>query len=648
MMRRPLPPVECHARLAPLPGRRRRAAARGLFIALAGFAGFAGAFGLGEVSEQSAFGTSLRVVVPVLAASADELAGECVKLVSARQSGDGIPEVRNARIALERVPAGARIVVMSPRTVTDPVLKFTLQAGCESVVRREYVLLMDPLPIDVPVAQAGSGQRAVAAAGVAETARPSAGDRPAAGAASATPVGPAPRALPRRGATAAAAAPGAAATKRAAPASKSGTAMAKAAPKAATVAAARPRLTVSTAVPVVEADVANRGPAGVAPIGRAPAAGARAASPQATSSAALDAEAAALQQRVAELTGMVDRMQQEMRATEALQAAQSARIAAENAARTSPQATIGRWWNESWPLLVGVVGLALLIAAALSYRRRRAAASGQWWLEPPAQGGAELAQRAPRPAQVAAAAPLKSVEAVSPKPQVTAAPATATAVDVSELSHATDEAGVYLAFNRPDRAIEVLREHIRAAPRSAPAAWLMLLDLYHAQGNEPEFRDLAEKFHAQFNAQSPAWDAYRPLAESDRGLEAFPHIIRQLVLIWSKPECREFLDHLLRENRDGRRTGFSLTAYEDIIFLRQLADTVNGDAGAPRPVRLPPPVAPAPRATAPSVAALVATARRPPTLDLELALDEELLDAGKTPSATTSAPRSAKGPPKQG
>jgi Tfp pilus assembly protein FimV len=102
-------------------------------------------------------------------------------------------------------------------------------------------------------------------------------------------------------------------------------------------------------------------------------AGASAASAQANSSAALDAEAAALQQRVAELTGMVDRMQQEMRATEALQAAQGARIAAEKAARTSPQAIIGRWWNENWPLLVGVVGLAALIAAVLPNPRQLSA-----------------------------------------------------------------------------------------------------------------------------------------------------------------------------------------------------------------------------------------------------------------------------------
>ena len=148
-------------------------AARLFLIPLAALAGLAHGIGLGEVSEQSAFGTSLRVVVPVLAGAGEDLAGECVKLVSARQSDDGIPEVRNARAALERTAAGARIVVMSPRPVTDPVLKLTLQVGCDSAVRREYLLLLDPPPIDVPVvAQDSSSQRGAAATPVPETARP--------------------------------------------------------------------------------------------------------------------------------------------------------------------------------------------------------------------------------------------------------------------------------------------------------------------------------------------------------------------------------------------------------------------------------------------------------------------------------------------
>jgi pilus assembly protein FimV len=622
------------------------AAAWLFIIPLACLAGWVHGIGLGEVSEQSAFGTSLRVVVPVLAGAGEELAGECVKLMSARQGDDGIPEVRNARTALERTASGARIVVMSPRPVTDPVLRLTLQVGCDSAVRREYLLLLDPLPIDVPVvAQDSSAQRAAAATLVAETTRTTAGDGAAAGAAGATAAVPAPRAAARRRATTTAGAPGAGAPARGKTAPKSRTATVKAAPKAATAPAARPRLTVSTEIPVVEAAAPGKGATGTAPAGTTAAAASRVASPQESSSAALDAEAAALQQRVAELTGMVDRMQREMRATEALQAAQNARIAAENAAKATPAATVGRWWDDNWPLLLGVVVLAALIAAVLSYRRRRTtAASGQWRLETTSQGRAPLRRRMAPPAPTGADALSKSVAASSPGPQVTTLPSTSTTVHVSELSHVTEEAGVYLAFNRPDRAIEVLREHIRATPQSLPAAWLMLLDLYHAQGNESEFGALAEKFHAQFNAQTPTWDAYRPLAQSDRGLEAFPHLVRQLGAVWGKPACRGILDDLLHENRDGRRTGFSITACEDIIFLRQLADTLSGDSRAVRPVPLPP----AARTPAPSAAALAGVARRPPTLDLELALDEDMLDAGKSSSTVASTAQSAKEPPPRG
>ena len=646
-MRRPVPPGEStRRRFVRLFCRRPPSAAAWiLLVPLTGLAGLTHAIGLGEVSEQSAFGTSLRVVVPVLAGPGEDVAGECVKLVSARQSDDGIPEVRNARTALERTSTGARIVVMSPRAVADPVLKLTLQVGCENAVRREYVLLLDPLPIDIPVAQEGSGLRAPAATLVPETARVAAGDGSMAGAASAKAAAPPPRAAARRRATTAASAPKAGATPRDNTAQKSGAATVRAAPKAAAAPAPRPKLTVSTEVPVVEAAVPSKGAAGTVPAGSMPAAGARAAaSPQTDSSAALDAQAAALQQRVAELTGMVDKMQQEMRATEALQAAQSARIAAENAAKSSPRATIGRWWNDNWPLLVGVVVLAALIAAVLSSRRRRATvAGGPWRLETTSQRGAQPPQHMPSPAP-ADALP-QSVAASSPGPQAATPPAAATAVHVSELAHVTEEAGVYLAFNRRDRAIEVLREHIGATPQSLPSAWLMLLDLYHAQGSEPEFRALAEKFHAQFNAQTPAWDAYRPLAQSDRGLEAFPHLVEKLVKTWGKPECRGFLDDLLHENRDGRRTGFSITAYEDIIFLRQLADSLSGDSRAVRPVPLPPR---ARAAAPPSAAALAAAARRPPTLDLELALDEDMLDAGKSASAAPSAARPAKEPPRKG
>jgi hypothetical protein len=70
-------------------------------------------------------------------------------------------------------------------------------------------------------------------------------------------------------------------------------------------------------------------------------------------------------------------------------------------------------------------------------------------------------------------------------------------------AHVTEEAAVYLAFNRVDRAIDVLREHIGTQPRSLPAAWLMLLDLYRSNSREQEFGRLAQEFHQHFNSQAP-------------------------------------------------------------------------------------------------------------------------------------------------
>ena len=144
---------------------------------------------------------------------------------------------------------------------------------------------------------------------------------------------------------------------------------------------------------------------------------------------------------------------------------------------------------------------------------------------------------------------------------------------MSELSHVTEEARVFTALGHNDRAIEVLQDHIRRLPRSMPAAWLMLLDLYHAVGNRSEFRKLAENFHAHFNVRAPLWEEFA--GESSvrrRHRSAFPHITQQVVALWRQPECRAYLEGLLYDNREGRRNGFPLTTYSDILLLLQVLD----------------------------------------------------------------------------
>ncbi len=529
------------------------------------------ALGLGAPIQQSSLGQPLRLVIPVIAAPGEELAGECFRLAPGGRDSDGIPQIVQARVTLERGAAGPLLVIVSPRSVNEPVVRVAIQAGCDVAVRRDYTLLLDPPVIETPT---------VAAETPAREARPaapeSAGATPGGSTAAAPGIADAPTAAPGRGAARPAAKGGAKAAatrkaKRSAATGKSAPAQ-RTPPRAATkpalsapaAAEAKPRLRIS----------------GAPPAAALPTAAGRAAEAQQAARAqelanALEAETVVLRQRVAELSEMVDRMQAEMKA------ATAARLAAEEAARNSPLAVATRWWEGNWPVLAAVLGLASLIAGVLLFRRRRIPGTMTEWpitAAPPERFAAALADtQPPRSFTQSGRDPDDLLLDVGPAAIGVPAAAGATrridaaqAVAVSELSQVTEEARVYLALDRPDRAMAVLREHIADQPRSMPAAWLMLLDLYHTHGKQREFAELAGAFHQQFNAQTPTWESYPEHEANDAGVEAFPHIVRQLVNLWGTEDCRSYLERLLFDNRQGRRTGFSLVAYDDILTLRQL------------------------------------------------------------------------------
>ena len=471
-------------------------------LPLAWAAGSVQALGLGDISAQSGLGRPLRVVVPIIAELNDALSGDCFKLVPTGRDGDGVPELQTGRITLERIGARAQLVVSSPRAVNDPLLRLTVQAGCDNPIRREYVLLLDPLPIEAPLianeatplrtdiaapsaAEAGVRANAITRgfatgthAGANARGRPAKRSRaPITRAAASRAQQPQAAAAPAKRATAQ---PNANASK-----------IVRSAPSA--TVPTQPRLTVSTAAPAAVA-----GGKGVAET--------RLPSPQETANA-LEAETLVLRQ----LSEMVDRLQSEMQAA---QATEAARLAAEEAARSTPQAILGRWWNGSWPIFAAVLGLAALVAVGLGWKRRRSMPGSPVWpdvIAPPDRRVPPLAT-----STVVVAPPVPHADSPPPNAPSLESKADSAPVAVSEPSHVTEEAGVYLAFNRVDRAIEVLREHIRTQPRSLPAAWLMLLDIYRSNGREPEFRHLAAEFQQRFNAQAPKWETDSQ-HEPDRG-----------------------------------------------------------------------------------------------------------------------------------
>ena len=70
------------------------------------------------------------------------------------RNADGVPDLTTGRVTLERIGARAQLVVSTSRPISDPLLRLTLQAGCDNAVRREYMLLLDPAPIETPIVAA--------------------------------------------------------------------------------------------------------------------------------------------------------------------------------------------------------------------------------------------------------------------------------------------------------------------------------------------------------------------------------------------------------------------------------------------------------------------------------------------------------------
>lgn len=85
----------------------------------------------------------------------------------------------------------------------------------------------------------------------------------------------------------------------------------------------------------------------------------------------------------------------------------------------------------------------------------------------------------------------------------------------SEISSVAEEAAIYFANDRADQAISALRQHLNeSAEQRDYQPWLMLFDLYHLQGMEQAFEELALDFVVKFERSPPAWVAKEAVEES--------------------------------------------------------------------------------------------------------------------------------------
>ncbi|WP_295756940.1 hypothetical protein [Undibacterium sp.] len=143
-------------------------------------------------------------------------------------------------------------------------------------------------------------------------------------------------------------------------------------------------------------------------------------------------------------------------------------------------------------------------------------------------------------------------------------------VNVEEISDVTQEAEFWMSVNDPQRAIEILEPQSNTDHPDSPVPWLYLLDLYGIVKDQSKYDLLRARFVANFNANIPEFSAEVD-SESISLLENFPHLIARICSLWNSSEIIPFLQSLLIDDRDGKRAGFELPVYRDILLLISIA-----------------------------------------------------------------------------
>ena len=578
-------------------------------IALVGSAS-ASALGFGSVRSSVVLGQPLNLAIPVSLAEGETLAADCASAEVTAGEGRLPPGTVRVRVTQGRDASESVLRITTTTVVEEPVVNVTVSAGCPTRLTRTLVLLADPptvitttaeapsLPVTGGAARAAPNASVAGGANLAEEsqarrdARPPAPARPRP--ARAAPRSSAAPPAPRPAAVVVAAAPAAAsATPRSAPAAPASTAS-----RPVARADSRPRLQLDS------------GQVSVAPPAAMLAAQEQVSAARASASAA-EAAASAANERMRSMEAELGRVRQEAKAqTDALVQLRQ-QLALDRAQRDPPTMLTNA--------LAVLAALLLLLVAWLFLRLRRQTRAektrADWWdreatgmgasateasssaFSPSTSASGAGALRPPGPAAAAsqripsAPAPWSdSIDSRSnevdllispltvPAPTAVTIPSLAPlaprveeadrAMSVDEQIDLEQQADFFIALGHDDAAIDLLMAHMRSTGGASPLPFLKLLEIHRRRNQREAYERTRVRFNQRFNSVAPDWQADPKLG---RKLEDYQLAIGRIQRAWPSPlDAMAELEALLFR-RGGGAESFDLPAYQEVLFLYQMA-----------------------------------------------------------------------------
>ncbi len=567
------------------------------------------ALSFGRVRSAVTLGQPLSIAVPISLDEAEVLQPDCVRAEVLHGEAMWPGNAVRARVTQGTADASRVVRITSTTVVEEPVVVVTVHVGCPTQFSRSFTLLGDPPLVMATVTPAegasGAGNGTRSETGTGADSRATSGQTTTLGSATGRGVGRSVRSTrvqggsPRDGANAGSTVPQRTATRpsarvrEASRVDQGGVAVAGAAPTQAEAANARvPSASASSSPGASSAGVGSRlrlDAGGASSLSSASVESAQAQAAAANASAlAAERAASAAQDRLMALESEIAKLRADSKAQLEAMVALQAQLAQRNA--PSP-------WLP-WLAALAMLGTGSALWLAFSLRKvNRAHSKDAWWnrdsralatdakLDSVTEMGVSPLVDSQLPSTVKAAngatpvAVPRSRHAVPAaemaKPWgTTAADDAQRAVTVDEQIDLEQEADFFIALGHDDAAIDLLLAHLRSTGGSAPLPYLKLLELYRRRGEREDYELMRRRFNQRFNSVAPEWDHD---ANAGRLLEDYPVHLLKLQAAWARPiDAMAELEAMAFGRSDDDEL-FDLPAYQDVLFLYQLARKLHDD-----------------------------------------------------------------------
>nr|WP_326528385.1 hypothetical protein [Rhodoferax sp.] len=143
------------------------------------------------------------------------------------------------------------------------------------------------------------------------------------------------------------------------------------------------------------------------------------------------------------------------------------------------------------------------------------------------------------------------------------------ACDSAELVDVREQADFFVSLGQYDRAIDILTTRVAQFGESSPLVCLDLLRMYHDLGRQAEFETMRTEFNHWFSGYVPEFSEF---GNDGRSLEAYPHVMERITLLWPSPQVLEYIEGCLYRQATGDEgLVFELNAYLDLLLLHGVA-----------------------------------------------------------------------------